>query len=199
MKTDEYVDIKQTVIEMGYGHEIKWAEDLQECNAPYTFWLEYTWVVVNSGMKNQIARTIFERILKAHETGRDIAEVFGHKGKVHAIKEACVSRERLFDQYRVSQDKLTFLGKLPWIGPITKYHLAKNLGMDIAKPDRHLIRLAEYYGTTVQGLCESLSQATGDRIAIVDLVLWRACNLGIINSREMKENEGVFPDTEGPV
>jgi len=32
-----------------------------------------------------------------------------------------------------------------------------------------------------------LAAATGDRVATVDVVIWRACNLGIVNSRELKK------------
>jgi len=35
-------------------------------------------------------------------------------------------------------------------------------------------------GSAPQELCERLAKATGDRIAVVDLVLWRACNLGLL-------------------
>ena len=78
---------------------------------------------------------------------------------------------------------LEWLQGLPWIGGITKYHLAKNLGIDCAKPDVHLQRLADREGVTAHVLCERLAKATGYRIATVDLVLWRACATGLIDSR----------------
>ena len=72
---------------------------------------------------------------------------------------------------------------LPWIGPITKYHLARNLGIDVAKPDRHLVRLAKRFGynesTGVQQMCEELAERTRDRIGVVDVVLWRYANLKV--------------------
>ena len=69
---------------------------------------------------------------------------------------------------------------LPWIGDITKYHLAKNLGANVAKPDRWLVRLADAEKTTVDQLCRRLAIATGDRVATVDVVLWRACAVGVL-------------------
>ena len=37
-----------------------------------------------------------------------------------------------------------------------KFHLARNLGLDFAKPDRHLQRIAQSYNTTPQELCEHI-------------------------------------------
>jgi hypothetical protein len=55
------------------------------------------------------------------------------------------------------------------VGPITKYQVARDLGMDIAKPDRHMRRLAATTGETVQAMCECVAEASGDRTATVDL------------------------------
>ena len=51
----------------------------------------------------------------------------------------------------------------------------------------HLERVASHYQTTPDALCMALAAATGDRVATVDVVIWRACNLGIVNSRELKK------------
>ena len=46
--------------------------------------------------------------------------------------------------------------------------------MQVAKPDRHLLRIVDGVGwSDVQGMCEAISNMTGDSIAVVDLVLWR--------------------------
>jgi hypothetical protein len=75
-------------------------------------------------------------------------------------------------------EQLAWLRKLPWIGKITAYHMAKNLGVDCCKPDRHLVRLAQVIDSEPETLCHDLAAATGDRVATVDTVLWRAANLG---------------------
>jgi len=63
---------------------------------------------------------------------------------------------------------------LPFIGPVTVQHLAKNLGVEAAKPDRHLTRLADRFGyETVQEMCSAISGRTGDSLSVTDLVLWR--------------------------
>lgn len=146
----------------------------------YTFFAEYAWVVVNSGMRNQVAEKIWDRIKAALAAGETVASAFGHPGKAAAIQRAWDHRNELWAEYMAADDKLAHLAVLPWIGPITKWHLAKNFGVDCAKPDRHLVRLASFEGTTAEGLCRRIAVATGDRIATVDLILWRSANLGWI-------------------
>jgi hypothetical protein len=55
--------------------------------------------------------------------------------------------------------------------------------MNVAKPDRHLERIAERTGETVADLCARLAAVSGDRIATVDYVLWRAAESGLIVTR----------------
>ena len=56
--------------------------------------------------------------------------------------------------------------------------LAGNGRLEYAKPDRHLIRLAEKYGfNDVQAMCEYLAQLDNERIGVIDVVLWRYCNM----------------------
>jgi hypothetical protein len=79
---------------------------------------------------------------------------------------------------RLRAEGAEFLCSLPYFGPATSRHLGKSLGLDIAKPDRHLSRLAKATGfTDAQGLCEALASVTGDRVAVIDLVLWRYATL----------------------
>jgi hypothetical protein len=75
---------------------------------------------------------------------------------------------------RITRDPLAELRRLPHIGHVTMWHLAKNLGFEVAKPDRHLERLSALAGyTSTHRLCRALSEVTGDAVNVVDLVLWR--------------------------
>ncbi len=186
MNSEDYLFLKKVISEAGYREEIDWCESLEPVSDPDTFFSEYAWVVVNSGMKNQIARKIWQKVSKALSKGLPVSSAFGHPGKAAAIQYVWDNKERLFGEYLEAKNKLLFIESLPWIGKITKYHLAKNYGFDVAKPDRHLVRLAEKYGKKVDDLCRDLALITGDRIATVDLVLWRAANLGVIATREMR-------------
>ncbi len=178
LSLESYLQLREKITAMGYGHEIDWADSIQPVSDAKSFWAEFSWVVLNSGMKNQIAKQIWDRVRPAVEGGDSASTVFGHKGKSSAIDFVWQNCERLLKEYLAAEDKIEYLHGLPWIGNITKWHLAKNFGHDCAKPDRHLVRIAGEEG--VHNLCSRLSRASGDRIATVDLVIWRAANLGLV-------------------
>lgn len=178
MNISQYLYYRRQVSELGFAHEIEWAETIQPVSDPMVFWCEFSWVVLNSGMKNAIARIIWEKVKPAVLSGHSASSVFGHKGKAKAIDYVYQHRERLLSEYLNSDDKMSFLRALPWIGTITCWHLAKNYGHDVAKPDRHLVRIAGDEG--VHALCKRLSDESGDRIATVDYVIWRAANQGLL-------------------
>jgi len=75
-------------------------------------------------------------------------------------------------------DPINALQQFPYIGPATSYHVAKNIGFPVAKPDRHLCRFAELSGyQNPSDLCQALAEYIGDPIAVVDIVLWRFATL----------------------
>lgn len=173
----EWRDIALKLSDEGYGREFAWCQYMPPCSDAETFGAEYVWVVVNAGMKNQVAQRICERIMSAFERGQTATSVFGYEAKARAIDRLWEGRCHYFGLYQAAPDKLEWLLSLPFIGPITKFHLARNLGIDVAKPDRHLQRIADLSGETVQGMCERIAGATGFRVGAVDVVLWRAANL----------------------
>ncbi len=163
--------------------DISWSEGITPPENAEDFALEAIFVICNSGMKNTVARKIYEKILGQLSQSAPVSEVFGHKGKVQAIETIWNNRSELFETYMQAEDKLASCAALPWIGEITKFHLAKNFGADVAKPDVHLQRLADREGISAQALCERIAKETGLRVATVDVVLWRACANGVINSK----------------
>lgn len=195
-----YNKAKKFIIDAGYEYEIKVVDSRRfKLQTPDDFFRQYVYVVLNSGMQNQIAEDIYMRfwrrftgidtITAGHLRHIDIdwcnidaaCNEIGHPGKRKAVRE-CFYRYRQWFAKLCNlgslYEKLDFLESLPWIGPITKYHLARNLGLDVAKPDRHLQRIAEEFSfDDVQRLCEHISALTNDRVGVVDLVLWRFCNL----------------------
>ena len=180
MNPHEYLDLKQAIINKGYSYDIDWAENVKPPKESADFVLQFIFVVCNSGMKAQIAEKIYQKILQAICDEKDISKVFGHKGKVSAIKDVIKNQKNYFEAYKLSSDKLSFCESLPWIGKITKYHLAKNLGFDCIKPDRHLVRIAKTYNTNPFDMCQKISDIIGDNLNTVDTVIWRAANLGLI-------------------
>jgi hypothetical protein len=178
MRIENYLQLHAKV-EARHPEDIYWAENVKPCNDADSFARQALWVILCSGFKEQAARVIEAKIYKALRQGKSIDNI-GHKSKAKAIKYILDNKERLFKEYRAAEDKIEFLKSLPWIGDITKYHLAKNLGIDTAKPDRHLVRIAAQYGKSPFDLCEELAKQKGCRVATVDYVLWRAANLGWI-------------------
>lgn len=164
--------------------DIAWSENVEPPATAEDFAGEAIWVICCSGMKSTVARIIERRVLGAIREGRPVIEVFKHPHKARSIETIWRDRERLFSDFRAAEDKLAFCGTLPHIGEITKYHLAKNFAIgDAAKPDVHLQRLADLEGTTAQALCARLAPELGWKVRTVDLVIWRACATGILDSR----------------
>jgi len=172
-----YRKAKAVCILRGYGSEIDTVESRHFDGAsPEEFLHQYVWVVLNAGMKNQVAQGIFQRFF---DSKCDL-QVIRHRGKRSAIRCALREYEKWYTAMLSADSKPAYLETLPWIGPVTKYHLARNLGLDVAKPDRHLTRLADHFGfRDVQEMCQNVSLSTGDRVGVVDVVLWRASNLGM--------------------
>lgn len=180
MYLNVYLTLKKNMIKMGFQKDIEFYENLKPPVNEISFFIQYLHVVLNSGMKNEIANKIFDKIIAAINNNIPISKVFNHKGKVKAINIVWSNMYEIFRNYELSFDKLKYLESLPYIGKITKYHLAKNIGFDCCKPDRHLLRIAKKYKTTPEKLCKKLSELSGDKIAVVDVVLWRSGNLGIL-------------------
>jgi hypothetical protein len=107
--------------------------------------------------------------------------VFGHRRKIEAIVKIAATIDRTgFEALKqeIARRGVDRLRDFPYMGPATSYHLAKNVGMDVAKPDRHLVRIARASGYVCpESLCRDISRAVGDRVSVIDLVLWRFATL----------------------
>lgn len=164
--------------------DISWAN---RCCAPpdaEDFALETIYVICNSGMKHAVAVLIYNRIRVLLNEGKPVkGNVLGKSGKAAAIDKIWTERVRFYAEYMAAPDKVAYARTIPWIGGITCYHVAKNFGAQVAKPDVHLKRLADLEGVTAQELCERLARETGHKVPAIDTVLWRACATGIMNSK----------------
>ena len=184
------------VVCAGYAGEIEWQRGLRFDDVTETDLLrENAWVVLSCGMRELIVRTRFPGIAacfhhweSAHhvldslpQCRESALELFHHTGKINAIV-ACAEwvAEAGFTRAKeeIRLDPVGTLRALPFIGPATAYHLAKNLGVPVAKPDRHLVRLAGAAGyKDVQAFCSDIAACSGDPVSVVDIVLWRFATL----------------------
>ncbi len=186
---------KEVVVKAGYESEIEWqASKRFESVSETDFLGELAWVILASGMKESVVRVRFPGV-ESSFFGWDATEIlkhgeacvwsalnsFGHEGKIYAILEGVEKVEREgFDhlKIRIEKDPIKVLQEFKFIGPITSFHLAKNLGVPVAKADRHLVRIASAFGCAdVQRFCKFLSDKSGDKIQVVDIVLWRYATL----------------------
>jgi hypothetical protein len=178
-----FAEIDRAVREAGYAAAIEWCENIKPPATAAKLASEIIYVIINSGLSNRVAVPIFQRCMSALASGNSATTVFGHPGKAAAIDLIWQDRAALYRKLKITDNLVDYCAKLPWIGPVTRFHLARNLGADVAKPDVHMNRLADAEGLTAQELCERLARETGYRAGTVDLVLWRAAEAGIIHSR----------------
>jgi hypothetical protein len=187
-----YLLAKAAIVDAGFEKEIAWQERRCVDDVDETMFLrEASWVVLSSGMREVIVRKLFPAVDAAFGSWRTAAwivehaadciaqamQVFRHTRKLEALVEiARIVEARSIEQILADLRTVgpSALLMLPYMGPATSKHLAKNLGIDIVKPDRHLVRVAEATGyDSPASLCEYIARAVDDRVAVVDLVIWR--------------------------
>jgi hypothetical protein len=183
---------RNTVIERGYGNEIIWQDSLSFDQLDEgAFLRELAWVILSSGMRESVVRRLFLAISEAffnwesagliaaggQECYRKAIRSFNNPSKIGAIVSAAqMINEIGFGKLKseIADSPIETLRKFPYIGPVTVFHLAKNIGIPVAKPDRHLSRIATLQGyDNVQDLCLAVSRLTGDSVPVVDIVFWR--------------------------
>jgi hypothetical protein len=187
-----YYIAKSVVIQEGFAPEIDWQYQvsLDTLDEP-TFLCEAAWVILNSGMRESVISSKFPSISKAFfnwQCSRTIVSHankcrakalrhFNHAAKIEAIINIATHVDLLgFRKVTelIAENGVAYLQQFPYIGPATSLHLAKNIGLPLAKPDRHLLRIASGLGyEKVQDLCSDISFITGEPVPVVDLVIWR--------------------------
>jgi len=152
---------------------------------------EGAWVILCGGFREAVIRRLFANfslcfcdwesaleILKNRNMCRETAlDVFRNEKKVDAIiKLAELIVGTGFEELKskILTSPIKVLSDIHFIGPITSYHLAKNLGFQVAKPDRHLNKISKNNGfKDAHELCEAIASQTREPISVVDGVLWR--------------------------
>lgn len=182
MTLDEYLTYREMVREL----DPDTLERVKTKSAPTDatdFALRVSYVILNSGMRWTVAKDIWTRMKPTLVETGEVGETFGHPGKRKAINFVMSNRSELFRDFKSAwakgpEEVIEFCVGLPYVGEITKYHLAKNVGVDTAKPDVWLERVATNSGEAVQELCSRLSNLAGDSVSTVDYVIWKTCQQG---------------------
>ncbi len=177
---------------------VDWAETVQPPQTAEDLAADIIWIILCAGRSAQAARTIEKRVWNALDAGKSAFEAFGYRAKALAIDRAWKERredfaalQRVLSTGSVER-LLEWCRSIPFIGEDTQYQLAKNIGggADFCKPDIWLCRLAGFPDKprravhkrfeACMALCRPLAEASGDRIATVDTMLWLACNKHVL-------------------
>jgi hypothetical protein len=133
--------------------------------------------------------------------------IFNNKNKINAVIKIWQERENYRGEYYDLPDepdaKSAYLSSLPHLGKITANHLARNLGEDVVKYDIWIQRLGAVFAAQsggrkdlaskidngnldaeVKKACDDmfaqLVRKTGLPRGYIDVVLWKACQNGLI-------------------
>jgi len=191
-----YLDAKIFVIGEGYYDEIDWQEDIsfEQINES-DFLREAAWVILSSGMRESVIRKKFGEISNAFfqwksathivlNSQKCLEEARKHFNNTKKLESIVIIARQIYltgftqIKYYVELEGIDYLSRFPYMGPATSYHFAKNIGICVAKPDRHLIRIAEKAGySSPQLLCTEISKAIDEKVSVIDLVFWRYATL----------------------
>lgn len=195
-----YADVRAWLLENDPDAQamLDWSNnELLPPESPEKMASEIIWIILCAGRSAQAARTIEKKVWAAIEAGRPVVEAFGYRAKAAAMERAWNEREADFERLQKvlatgSVEALVqWCGDLPFVGDDTQFQLAKNFGADLVKPDIWLCRLTgipdkprravRFRFPACMTLARGLAQASGDRLAAVDSLLWLACNKGVLS------------------
>jgi len=156
------------------------------------FFSELTWCIYNAGMKETLIRQKWPALTDAfHDFDADMIvsnfsqvwavalKVFNHPGKCDAVINSAINiiKDRPINEKMASMtedEALKYFQSYPYIGRVTRYHIARNVGFDVVKPDRHLVRIAEFLKyQTPDALVQEIANLTGERKGFIDYIIWQ--------------------------
>jgi hypothetical protein len=181
-----------------YGEQIAQIESIRHENVtPESFFCEYIWVVHATGFSARTVGKFIDRLITAYghwqtlgtESFNDsfirVRTVCNNLPKARAVHTVAtrmvkeiINEGRSWEDFRtVELSSPQVLQRLPYVGKVTCFHLARNIGLlECVKPDLHLVRLAKYWGyPSCEIMCRSVCPE-GMPLGIVDLVFWYAAS-----------------------
>ncbi len=176
--------------------------------SPDEFAFEVFYVILASGFKQKVAK---EKFFLIHDficndgkvCPENLLKIFGNKNKINAICKIWQNKEIYCKQFYSLQnidEKIDMLSTLPYIGEITKNHIARNLGINKVKYDIWIQRLGiALYGNknmhpsstlsnNIKSACDKMfneiANTTNLSIGYIDVVLWKSCQIGLLEFKE---------------
>lgn len=188
---------------------------------PDEFAEEIFYVICVAGFKQTTAKKMCNKVkdyIKEHQNPQfeDMIKIYRNVNKINAIIKVWNNRKELHNKFyslSTPEEKLEFLSQLPHIGNITKYHIARNLGINFVKYDIWIQRLgvALYGGDEyidkisnsklnleIKKMCDKmfcdLEKQINEKTGYIDVVLWKACQQGlfIIDGKKVFFNNNKF-------
>lgn len=156
------------------------------------FFREYVWVVHTSGFSAKAVSKFWDNLISAygdpqkidseHELISRVSSVVNNPQKIRSVYKTISLlknniRDHEWEKYRDENlntpDKLTKFGH---VGPITKYHLARNIGLvDFVKPDLHLERMSRFWGyESPLKMCQDCPDDIP--LGLRDFILWMSAS-----------------------
>jgi len=204
-----FFEIEKHIIDSGLGEDKDSFEKIKQrlLNPPVLnakeFAEECFYVILAGGFRQKTAKKKFGEIMDFINSGGEVCEsnllkIFGNPNKIRAIVKIWNNRENFrngFYELKTEIEKLNYLATLPHIGQVTKNHLARNLGISNVKYDVWIQRLGIAIGKSdlkpgfplderVKALCDKMfaqiEEETGLNKGYIDVVLWKACQEGIL-------------------
>jgi hypothetical protein len=191
-----YLQAKEIVISKGFSNEVSWQENRNVNSITLkAFFSEYAWVVLSSGMKEMIVRRKFDElsilfnewenplliVRNKSFIKKKALQIFNHTLKIDAIlnmAQFLIKNDLKTEIEKIKINGVEYLQKFSFLGPATSFHFAKNLGFDVVKPDRHLVRISNLFGYDCpETFCKIISSYIGEKESVVDIVLWRYATL----------------------
>ena len=101
-----YYRAYDNITKRGYSAEIDYTDAIKSIDDQdeYTFFLEYVWVVLNAGMKEQVARKIYERYIESFDVS-----LIRHPSKHSAIEQMIDVYPVKFKELMGAKDKISLL------------------------------------------------------------------------------------------
>lgn len=194
-EAEKFYEVAYKYVELSHSDELEWvrglsAEKFSKMKSSQ-FLAEYIWVVYAAGFKASTIEQIFPRLrfafkdfklasLAKASSIQPALKIFNNKRKAECVLAGAKAiSEEGFGTFkkRLKEEGPDALARLPGIGPITKDHLARNIGLaSVAKNDVWISRLVDLFDFPSH---EKLSHHLGDKYrenpGVVDVVLWRFC------------------------
>ena len=163
------------------------------------------YVILAGGFSQKTAKKIHRVLIEKMPTNPnldDLLKIFNNKNKMNSVLKVWQNRRQYCDDFyaiKNTDDKIKYLQTLPHIGKITANHLARNLGIDVVKYDIWIQRLGVVYGGNIdlyekidngdldpdiKNLCDNMFEHLCNETKLprgyIDVVLWKACQNGLI-------------------